>query len=66
MCFNDFFYQKKNPFLAEINQKINTKNLLDNRRRLCQLIFTTSNLNQHLSGIIINDETFRQVIIFKF
>ncbi|KAI6182951.1 Fructose-bisphosphate aldolase [Aphelenchoides bicaudatus] len=39
---------------------INLENTEDNRRKYRQLLFTTPNFGQNISGVILFDETFRQ------
>uniref|UniRef100_A0A7E4UMH6 Fructose-bisphosphate aldolase n=1 Tax=Panagrellus redivivus TaxID=6233 RepID=A0A7E4UMH6_PANRE len=39
---------------------INLENNEDNRRKYRQLLFTTPNLNEHISGVILYEETFYQ------
>uniref|UniRef100_A0A1I7ZDP8 Fructose-bisphosphate aldolase n=1 Tax=Steinernema glaseri TaxID=37863 RepID=A0A1I7ZDP8_9BILA len=39
---------------------INLENNETNRQKYRQLLFTTSNLEKHISGVILYDETFRQ------
>ena len=43
---------------------IQLENTEDNRRRYRQLLFTTPNLGEHISGVILYEETFHQVSIF--
>uniref|UniRef100_A0AC35EUX4 Fructose-bisphosphate aldolase n=1 Tax=Panagrolaimus sp. PS1159 TaxID=55785 RepID=A0AC35EUX4_9BILA len=42
-------------------QSINIENTEDNRRKYRQLLFTTPNLGEHISGVILYEETFHQV-----
>ncbi|TKR75864.1 hypothetical protein L596_017098 [Steinernema carpocapsae] len=39
---------------------ISLENNEENRKKYRQLLFTTSNLGEHISGVILYDETFRQ------
>lgn len=41
---------------------IGVENSAENRRSFRQLLFTTTNISQHISGIILYEETFHQVI----
>jgi fructose-bisphosphate aldolase class I len=41
-------------------QSINIENTEDNRRKYRQLLFTTPNLGEHISGVILYEETFHQ------
>ncbi|KAL3091671.1 hypothetical protein niasHS_005877 [Heterodera schachtii] len=37
------------------------ENSAENRRRFRQLLFTTPNINKHISAVIVQDETYRQM-----
>ena len=41
---------------------INLENNEANRRKYRQLLFTTPNVGEHISGVILYEETFHQVI----
>jgi fructose-bisphosphate aldolase class I len=45
---------------------INLENTEDNRRKYRQLLFTTPNFGQNISGVILYEETFHQVHSYLF